>query len=114
MLDCIEKSPFGGICVKMQWIKIVGFSLSIGLISQLSNAAAIKDVTDSYKPPMTKNLQIEKALQQQKHNLTTLPTTDSQLMMLNTLHSEASQSFFAMQHQRFSRFLQVFFQPHTS
>ncbi|WP_151979958.1 DUF4179 domain-containing protein [Acinetobacter guerrae] len=97
--------------MKMQLIKVLGLSLSLGLVSQIGTAAVIKDTQIK---PTEKNLMVEKALDQQKRNLSSLPTTDDELKMLNTIRVAPTQNFFATQHQRFSRFVQSFFQPHTS
>jgi len=101
----------GDVCMKMQLIKVLGLSLSLGLFSQLSTAAVIKDTQIK---PNEKNSLIEKALDQQKRNLSSLPTTDDEIKMLNTIRVAPSQNFFATQHQRFSRFVQSFFRPHNS
>lgn len=101
----------GDTCVKMQFIKILGLSLSLSFFSQLSSAALIKDTQIKSGE---KNLLVERALDQQKRNLSSLPTTDDELKMLNTIRVAPTQNFFATQHQRFSRFVQSFFQPHNS
>ena len=54
--------------------------------------------------------EIEKALSQQK-----LGETDrDQIKVLTSIKTTASQNFLAEQHQKFSRFVQALFQPHTS
>ena len=55
-----------------------------------------------------------KALDQQKRNPVLLPATDDELKMLNNLRTTPTQNFFAAQHERFSRFVQSIFQPHSS
>lgn len=95
----------------MQFIKVLGLSLSLGIFSQVTTAAVIKDTQIK---PTEKNMLIEKALDQQKRNLALLPTTDDELKMLNTIRVAPTQNFFATQHQRFSRFIQSFFQSHNS
>ena len=50
------------------------------------------------------------ALSQQK-----LGETDrDQIKVLTSIKTTASQNFLAEQHQKFSRFVQALFQPHTS
>ncbi|WP_130803681.1 DUF4179 domain-containing protein [Acinetobacter ihumii] len=97
--------------MKVQWFKVLGLSLSLGVFSQVTTAAVIKDTQIK---PSEKNSMVEKALDQQKRNVAALPTTDDELIMLSTIRVAPSQSFFAVQHQRFSRFVQAIFQPHTS
>ncbi|PHP56437.1 hypothetical protein, partial [Staphylococcus aureus] len=43
-----------------------------------------------------------------------LPSTDDELKVLNTIRFTPTQDFLAAQHERFSRFVQAMFQPHTS
>ena len=51
---------------------------------------------------------------QQKRSEQKLITETDELKVLTSLKSAPTQNFFAEQHQRFSRFVQAFFQPHNS
>ncbi|WP_288382484.1 DUF4179 domain-containing protein [uncultured Acinetobacter sp.] len=100
--------------MNMQFVKILGLSLSLGILAPMGFAASLDNsavktsgITTAPSPL------IEKALNQQKRNVSALGN-DNDLIMLNSLRVTASQNFFATQHQRFSRFVQSLFQPHSS
>lgn len=80
---------------------------------QVGHAAAIKENNNIKTIDKSSSL-IVKALDQQKRNTAMLPSTDDELKMLNTIRTTLTQTFFASQHERFSRFVQTIFQPHTS
>ncbi len=80
---------------------------------QVGHAAAIKENNNIKTIDKSSSL-IVKALDQQKRNTAMLPSTDDELKMLNTIRTTPTQTFFASQHERFSRFVQTIFQPHTS
>lgn len=98
----------------MQFIKVLGLSLGLSIFSHSSYAAlenntALKNAANTSVP----NSLVEKALNQQKRNVSALGE-DNDLIMLNSIRVTPSQNFFAAQHQRFSRFVQSLFQPHSS
>jgi len=80
---------------------------------QVGHAAAIKENNNIKMIDKSSSL-IVKALDQQKRNTAMLPSTDDELKMLNRIRTTPTQTFFASQHERFSRFVQTIFQPHTS
>lgn len=80
---------------------------------QVGHAAAIKENNNIKTIDKSSSL-IVKVLDQQKRNTAMLPSTDDELKMLNTIRTTPTQTFFASQHERFSRFVQTIFQPHTS
>ena len=80
---------------------------------QVGHAAAIKGNNNIKTIDKSSSL-IVKALDQQKRNTAMLPSTDDELKMLNTIRTTPTQTFFASQHERFSRFVQTIFQPHNS
>ncbi|WP_445290557.1 DUF4179 domain-containing protein [Acinetobacter sp. HZNU-JH01] len=79
----------------------------------MGHAAAIKE-NNNLKTMEKTASPIVKALDQQKRNTAMLPSTDDELKMLNTIRTTPTQTFFASQHERFSRFVQTIFQPHSS
>ncbi|WP_407643272.1 DUF4179 domain-containing protein [Acinetobacter suaedae] len=79
----------------------------------MGHAAAIKE-NNNLKTMEKTASPIVKALDQQKRNTAMLPSTDDELKMLNTIRTTPTQTFFASQHERFSRFVQTIFQPHNS
>lgn len=99
--------------MKIHYGKALSLSLVLGLASQFSTAAVLKDTANKTGADKQTSL-IEKALDQQKRNPIVLPSTDDELKVLNTIRVTPTQNFLAAQHERFSRFVQAIFQPHTS
>ncbi|WP_336167207.1 DUF4179 domain-containing protein [Acinetobacter sp. 161(2023)] len=99
--------------MKIHYGKALSLSLVLGFASQFSAAAALKDTPNKIGSDKQTSL-IGKALDQQKRNLVVLPSTDDELKVLNTIRVTPTQNFLAAQHERFSRFVQAIFQPHTS
>ena len=97
----------------LQLKKILSLSLFLACSIQVGHAAAIKETTNLKAVEKSSSL-IVKALDQQKRNPVLLPATDDELKMLNNLRTTPTQNFFAAQHERFSRFVQSIFQPHSS
>ena len=93
--------------------KTLCLSLFLVCSIQVGHAAAIKENNNIKTIDKSSSL-IVKALDQQKRNTAMLPSTDDELKMLNTIRTTPTQTFFASQHERFSRFVQTVFQPHTS
>ena len=93
--------------------KTLCLSLFLVFSIQVGHAAAIKENNNIKMIDKSSSL-IVKALDQQKRNTAMLPSTDDELKMLNTIRTTPTQTFFASQHERFSRFVQTIFQPHTS
>lgn len=98
----------------MRLVKILSLSLSLGIFSHTAHAAlenntALKNAGNT----VVSSSMVEKALNQQKRNVSALGE-DNDLIMLNSIRVTPSQNFFAAQHQRFSRFVQSLFQPHSS
>ena len=105
--------------MKVQLHKIAAISLCLGLGSQITHSAVIKDTNKTITSNVMVERQspIEKALNQQKQQKLGNPkliTETDQLKVLTSLKSAPTQNFFAEQHQRFSRFVQAIFQPHSS
>ncbi|MDS7935491.1 DUF4179 domain-containing protein [Acinetobacter sp. V91_7] len=99
--------------MKIHYGKALSLSLVLGLASQFSAAAVLKDTPNKTGADKQTSL-IEKALDQQKRNPIVLPSTDDELKVLNTIRVTPTQNFLAAQHERFSRFVQAIFQPHAS
>ncbi len=93
--------------------KTLCLSLFLVCSVQIGHAAAIKE-NNNIKTMEKTTSPIVKALDQQKRNNVMLPSTDDELKMLNTIRTTPTQTFFASQHERFSRFVQTIFQPHSS
>lgn len=94
-------------------VKIVSLSLSLGLMSQLGHTAAIKTTETKVTLNPERSSLIEKVLQQQKQGGNIL-RSDSDLKVLTEIKVAPSQSFFAAQNQRFSRFVQAIFPQNNS
>ena len=97
-------------------IHILGLTLSMTLLAQVSHAAAIKDTKQPFQSAIVadKLTPIEKALSQQKRGDNKLVSDKDQIKVLTSFKAAPSQNFLAEQHQKFSRFVQALFQPHTS
>ncbi|WP_445116794.1 DUF4179 domain-containing protein [Acinetobacter sp. WZC-1] len=96
--------------------KTVGLSFLLSLCVQAGHTAIIKDTQKQISSPIvTEKLSpIEKALTQQKRGDNKLVPDNDQLRVLTSIKAAPTQNFFAEQHQRFSRFVQAFLQPHNS
>lgn len=94
--------------------KTLYLSLFLVCSVQVGHAAAIKESSNIKSFDKSSPNLIVKALDQQKRNTAMLPSNDDELKMLNTIRTNPTQNFFASQHERFSRFVQTIFQPHTS
>ncbi|MCH7335811.1 DUF4179 domain-containing protein [Acinetobacter sp. NIPH 2699] len=94
--------------------KALCLSLFLACSIPAGHAAAIKE-NNNLKMLEKTTSPIAKALDQQKRNTSlSLSATDDELKMLNTIRTTPTQTFFASQHERFSRFVQTIFQPHSS
>ena len=93
--------------------KTICLSLFLACSVQMGHAAAIKESNNIKTVDKSSSL-IVKALDQQKRNTSMIPSSNDELKMLNTIRTTPTQNFFATQHERFSRFVQTVFQPHTS
>jgi len=100
-----------------QFLRIIGLSLGLSVMAQTGHSVAIKD-TDKPVPSMIVSVDklspIEKALSQQKRGNGQLISDKDQIKVLTSIKTTASQNFLAEQHQKFSRFVQALFQPHSS
>ncbi|OTG75825.1 hypothetical protein B9T26_04840 [Acinetobacter sp. ANC 4169] len=94
-------------------IQALSLSLSLGFMAQLGHAAAIKATEAKLTLSPEKSSLIEKALQQQKHGANTL-RADNDLKILTEIKVAPTQSFFAAQNQKFSRFVQALFPQNNS
>lgn len=102
--------------VEMRYTAIVqalSLSLTLGFMAQLGHAAAIKSSEAKVTLGSEKSSLIEKALQQQKQGGNTL-RADNDLKMLTEIKVAPTQSFFAAQNQKFSRFVQALFPQSSS
>ena len=97
----------------LKFKKTLCLSLFLVCSVLIGHAAVIKESNNMKTIDKSSSL-IVKALDQQKRNTAMLPSTDDELKMLNTIRTTPTQNFFANQHERFSRFVQTIFQPHTS
>lgn len=94
-------------------IQALSLSLSLGFMAQLGHAATIKATEAKVTLSPEKSSLIEKALQQQKHGSNTL-RADNDLKILTEIKVAPTQSFFAAQNQKFSRFVQALFPQNNS
>lgn len=113
--------PWGMLGMIKSSHKVVALTLFVGLLSQTGYTAAIKD---SHKPvtssvviakqsPIEKALNLKASKMDQKGDYKLVSDND-QLKVLTSIQAVPTQNFLAEQHQRFSRFVQNWFQPHTS
>ena len=82
-------------------------------MAQLGHAAAIKGTETKLPLTPEKSSLIEKALQQQKQSGNTF-RADNDLKILTEIKVAPTQSFFASQNQKFSRFVQALFPQNNS
>ena len=92
-------------------IKACSLSLTLGFMMQIGHAAAIK-ATNAPLSPERASL-IGKALQQQKQGSNTLHG-ENDLKVLTEIKLAPTQSFFASQNQKFTRFVQALFPINNS
>ena len=92
--------------------KILSLSLFLACSVQVGHAAAIKETANLKTVEKSSSL-IVKALDQQKRNPAALPSSD-ELKMLNNMRTTPTQSFFATQNERFTRFVQTIFPQQNS
>lgn len=100
-----------------RFLRILGLSLSFTVLAQTGHSAVIKDTNKPVQSTILntdKLSPIEKALTQQKRGENKFISDKDQIKVLTSIKSTASQNFLAEQHQKFSRFVQSFFQPHNS
>ncbi|MHA3055567.1 hypothetical protein E0H77_09335 [Acinetobacter sp. ANC 4633] len=98
---------------------VLGLCLSLGATSNYANVIENKDkVTSKTVTILGKNAHhvslIEKELSKQKQNTKAIDSDLDSIKILNAIHVQPSQSFFAYQHERFSRILQALFQTRDS
>ena len=108
----------GGCLEMMKLHHILGLSICLSMFAPMTQAAVIKDTQKAVHSTVVNDKQspIEKALNQQKRARgdNTLISDNDQLKVLTSIKTAPTQNFFAEQHQRFSRFVQALFQPHSS
>ncbi|ENV31724.1 hypothetical protein [Acinetobacter gerneri] len=93
--------------------KALGLSLSLMFVAQSGHSALIKDTNKTVNSTVvTKQSPIEKALSQQKRGDNN--SINDELKVLTAIKSAPTQNFLAEQNQKFSRFIQALFQPHSS
>lgn len=96
----------------LKMTKILSLCLFLACSVQVGHAAAIKETTNLKTVEKSSSL-IVKALDQQKRNPAALPSSD-ELKMLNNMRTTPTQSFFATQNERFTRFVQTIFPQQNS
>ena len=96
----------------LKMTKILSLCLFLACSVQVGHAAAIKETTNLKTVEKSSSL-IVKALDQQKRIPAALPSSD-ELKMLNNMRSTPTQSFFATQNERFTRFVQTIFPQQNS
>ena len=94
--------------------KTLCLSLFLACSVQFGHAAIKESSNIKTIDKSTSSSLIGKALDQQKRNISMIPSTDDELKMLNTIRTTPTQNFFATQNQRFSRFVQSLFQQQNS
>lgn len=102
--------------VKMRYAAVIqafSLSLTLGFMAQLGHSTVIKGTEGKVTLGTEKSSLIEKALQQQKQGGNTL-RADNDLKMLTEIKVAPTQSFFAAQNQKFSRFVQALFPQSSS
>ena len=87
---------------------ILGLCLSAGATASYANV--IQNKTQSTHPSSL----IEKELSKQKQNTKAINSDLDSIKILNAIHVQPSQSFFAYQHERFSRLFQALFPTRDS
>lgn len=97
----------------MSFVKVLSLSLTVGFMTQLSYTAAIKTADTKVMLSPERSSLIEKVLQQQKQGANTL-RPDNDLKVLTEIKVAPTQSFFAAQNQKFSRFVQALFPQNYS
>lgn len=101
--------------------KIVTFSLFLAVFSQVGHTAAIKDTNKLVSPsvavapqsPIERALNLKASKMDKKGDYKLIADND-QFKVLTSIQAVPTQNFLAEQHQRFSRFVQNWIQPHTS
>ena len=99
----------GGIKMKSKLICVALLSLST-----VSHSAVIKSTESKTHLTAEKGSLIEKALTQQKQADKQKFESNNDLKVLTSIHVAPTQNFFALQNQRFSRFVQALFPQDNS
>lgn len=94
----------------MTYFRGVILGLCMSAVATTSYANVIQNKTQSTHPSSL----IEKELSKQKQNTKAINSDLDSIKILNAIHVQPSQSFFAYQHERFSRLLQALFPTHDS
>ncbi|MFT4021441.1 MAG: hypothetical protein QM666_07995 [Acinetobacter sp.] len=89
---------------------ILGMSNSYAYVSQQKKSDPIILTKNDRHPSSL----IEKELNKQKQSNNSINSDIDNIKLLNIINLQSSQSFFAYQHERFTRFLQVLFPNHDS
>lgn len=98
--------------MNLHYFQAIFLSIGLGLMAQSGHTAAIKATLNKSTAPEKVSL-IEKALNQQKQGDNYLQA-DNNLKVLTAIKVAPTQSFFATQNERFSRFLQAIFPQNNS
>ncbi|WP_111893781.1 hypothetical protein [Acinetobacter sp. MB5] len=106
----------------MTYFRSVVFGLCLGLGVTGSYANVIQNKNDKFLSKAASTLNknthhpslIEKELSRQKQNTKAIDSDLDSIKILNAIHVQPSQSFFAYQHERFSRLLQALFPTRDS
>lgn len=91
---------------------VLGLCLSLGATASYANA--IQNKNDNSSTSTRHPSLIEKELSKQKQNTKAIDSDLDSIKILNAIHVQPSQSFFAYQHERFSRILQALFPTRDS
>ena len=83
-------------------------------LSTVGHSAVIKSAESKTHLTAEKGSLIEKALTQQKHADKQKFESNNDLKVLTSIHVAPTQNFFALQNQRFSRFVQALFPQDNS
>ena len=106
----MKKQNFQALCLSLGVMSITQIGHSAAL--NTTKAASTTAVPMSVDKPMSP---IEKALSQQKRERVENKLEENvHIKLLNTITLAPTQTFFAEQHQRFSRFVQAIFPAHNS
>ena len=88
---------------------ILATLISLSSLATVSHAAVIKSAETKSSLAPAKNSLIEKAITQQKQADKQKFESNNDLKVLTSINVAPTQSFFALQNQRFSRFVQALF-----
>ena len=95
--------------MKKSYLAGVALSFSLAICSSVGYSAALQPTKDV----SVQDSLIAKSFIQQNHSALQISPTEDDLKLMSAIRTQPTQSFFAAQHQKFSRFVQALFSTNS-